>query len=276
MTRTRLETLDASALDAIAALCARSILDPPTADELERTLFAPDQPATVRGDPEVGIVATVEGGGQGYLRLIAVDPAHRGRGHGRALLDAAEADVLGRGLPSVTVGADAPYYLFPGVDTREVALLCLLERAKYARTEANFNMDIELDSIPADAGGWEVASAADRDAVSAWAERYWLDWLPELRRAVDRGTLVLTRDEQGIAAACAYDVNRAGYVGPVAVRHELLGKGAGVAPLLGALHRMRAAGCRRAQVAWVGPIIPYARVGATIGRVFFVYRKELR
>ena len=272
----RLETLDVSALDAITALCARAVLDPPTADELERTLFAPDQPATVRGDPEVGIVATVEGEGQGYLRLIAVDPAQCGRGHGRALLDAAEADVRDRGLPSVTVGADAPYYLFPGVDTRALALHCLLERAKYARAEANFNMDLELHAIPPDPGGWTVASAADRDAVSSWAERYWLNWLPELRRALDRGTLVLARDEQGIAAVCAYDVNREGYVGPVAVRHELLGKGAGVAALLGALHRMRANGRTRVQIAWVGPVVPYARVGATIGRGFFVYRKELR
>lgn len=276
MTPIRLETLDPVAIGAIAALCARSVRDAPTADELARALFAPDQPATVRGDPEVGVVATVEGDGRGYLRLIVVDPAHRGLGYGRALLDAGEADLRERGMRSVTVGADAPYYLFPGVDTRETALLCMLERAKYVRVEANFNMDLELDVIPPDPGGWELASAADRDAVSTWAERYWANWGPELRRALDRGTLVLTRDTEGIAGVCAYDVNRAGYVGPVAVRHELLGQGAGVVPLLGALHRMRADGRRRVEVAWVGPIVPYARVGATIGRVFFVYRKELR
>ena len=80
-------------------------------------LFTDDQPALVRGDPDVGVVATGEGGGNGFVKLLVVDPAHRRRGHGRALLDAAEADLAG--LPSITVGTDAPFYLFPGVDTRE-------------------------------------------------------------------------------------------------------------------------------------------------------------
>jgi len=42
-----------------------------------------------------------------------------------------------------------------------------------------------------------------------------------------------------------------------------------------ALRRMRDAGRRHIEVAWVGPIGPYARVGGTIGRVFFVYRKTI-
>jgi len=61
----------------------------------------------------------------------------------------------------------------------------------------------------------------------------------------------------------------------VAVRLELIGRGAGVAVLHYALHRMRDAGRGRIEVAWVGPIVPYARVGGTIGRVFFVYRKTI-
>ena len=87
---------------------------------------------------------------------------------------------------------------------------------------------------------------------------------------------MIARDDDGISAVCAYDVNRAGWIGPVAVRPDLLGHGVGVAPLLGALHRMRASGRTRAEVGWVGPVVPYARIGATVGRVFFVHRKELR
>jgi cytochrome bd-type quinol oxidase subunit 2 len=60
------------------------------------------------------------------------------------------------------------------------------------------------------------------------------------------------------------------------VRPDLLGRGAGVGVLLGALHCMRAAGGQRAQIAWVGPVVPYARVGAVVSKVFFVYRKKLR
>ena len=45
--------------------------------------------------------------------------------------------------------------------------------------------------------------------------------------------------------------------------------------LVGALHRLRAAGRREAEIGWVGPIVPYAQtVGARIHRVFFVYRKR--
>lgn len=271
--------LEVADLPAIAALCARSLSDAPVIDELERTLFAPEQPATVFGDPDVGLVATVAGLGgsadQGYVRLVVVAPEHRGRGLGRELLSAAEAGLRGQGLQSVTIAEDAPFYLWPGVEACETALLCLLERRKYARTGANFNMDLDLTAIPPDPGGWTVASGEARGELSDWAQRHWEWWRVELLRALDRDTLVITRDADGIAAVCAYDVNRTGWVGPVAVRPELMGRGVGVPALLGALHRMRAGGQTRVEIGWVGPVVPYARVGATVGRVFFTHRKAL-
>jgi N-acetylglutamate synthase-like GNAT family acetyltransferase len=217
----------------------------------------------------------VTAGDQGFVRFLAVDPAYRGAGRGRALLAAAEADLRAAGARSVTVGADAPHYLWAGVDTRELGLICLLERAKYHRVDANFNMDVDLTALPPDPGGWRVATAADRDAVDAWSSAHWGFWRAEMLRALDQGGLVLAEDADGIAAVCAHDVTRAGFVGPVAVRPDVLGRGVGVAPLLGALHEMRRAGRTHAEVSWVGPVVPYARVGATIGRVFLVYRKEL-
>ena len=161
------------------------------------------------------------------------------------------------------------------MESSELTLLCLLERLRFARVEANFNMDVDLASIPADPGGWAAAGPATRDEIGAWGAQHWANWELELVRAAERDTLVISRDADGIAAVCAYDVNRAGWIGPVAVRPDRLGKGAGVAPLLGALHRMRAQGRARAEIGWVGPIVPYARIGATVGRVFFVHRKEL-
>ncbi len=268
------ERLDSSDLHAITELCRRGVADPPAADELMGALFAPDQPATVRGQPDIGVVATVEGDGGGYIRLLVVDPSARGRGHGHALVETAEADLAG--TRSVTVGADAPYFLFPGVETSQTAMLCLLERHHYTRAEANYNMAVDLDAVQADPGGTELAAASDRREVEGWMDCHWSNWSAEALRALDSGTLLLSRDDDGITGFCAYDVNRRGLLGPVAVRPDLIGRGVGEPLVLGALHRMRWAGHRRAEVVWVGPIVPYARLGATVSRVFFVYRKQLR
>jgi predicted N-acetyltransferase YhbS len=277
---TPLDRLDADAIDAIAALCARSMARPPTAADLAGGLWAPDQPAVVRGDPAVGVVVTVTGTvsdepHEGYVRLLVVDPDHRGKGNGRALLAAGEADLAEAGATRVTVGADAPYYLFPGVETSETAMLCLLERCRYQRHEANFNVTVDLTTLPPDPGGPSVATAAERDEVAAWMAEHWANWAPEVLRALDKGTLLISRDADGIAGFCAWDVNRDRLLGPVAVRPGIIGRGVGVPLLVGALHRMRDAGADVIEVSWVGPLVPYARVGGHVGRVFFVYRKRL-
>jgi len=41
---------------------------------------------------------------------------------------------------------------------------------------------------------------------------------------------------------------------------------------VGTLHRIRAMGRDRVEVLWVGPMVPYARLGGHVGRLFFVYR----
>ncbi len=263
------------AIPAIAALAQRALVDPPTLTDLRRALTAADQPAVIRGDPDRGVVATVTGPRGGHVRFVAVDPAHRGAGRGRELLAAAEHDLRAAGATTVTIGADAPHYLWAGIDSRELAMVCLAERMKYARVEINFNMDVDLRHTPPDPGGWRVAGPEDRDPIADWAARHWAWWRVEMVRACDQGGLVLAEDAHGIAAVCAHDVTREGLVGPVAVRPDLMGRGVGVAPLLGALHRMRATGRTHAEISWVGPVVPYARIGATIGSTLLVYRKEL-
>ncbi|MEO6467658.1 MAG: GNAT family N-acetyltransferase [Acidimicrobiia bacterium] len=269
-------TIGADAIEEIATLAGRSLLDPPTLDELRRSLTAPDQPAVLRGDPAVGVVATVTAGPAGFVRFLAVDPSRRGQGVGRALLAVAESDLRAAGATSMTVGADAPYYLWPGIDARELAAICLVERLHYSRVDVHLNMNVDLAAIPSDPGGWRTAVSADRDAVADWATKHWSFWCAEMLRACDQDGLVLAEDADGITSLCAYDVNRAGFVGPVAVRPDRLGRGDGYAPLLGALHRLRAGGRTHAEIAWVSPVVPYARVGATMGRTFLVYRNELR
>lgn len=268
--------LDRTALPAIAALCERGIHAPPSIDELEGALFAPDQPAIVRGDPGVGVVATVADSGAAYIRLLVVDPAARGRGHGHALIAAAHADVRASGCATVTVGADAPYSLWPGVPTTQLAMLCLLERHGYARAETNFDMTIDLETLPVDPGGHDLATAADRDEIDAFTATHWPNWKPEALRALEKGNLVVTRDSEGIAAFCAFEVNRGGFLGPAASRPDLVGRGAGRVPLLGALHELRSRGRSSIEVSWVGPIVPYARLGGRVSSIYFVYRKALQ
>ncbi len=279
-------------LQALTELCRRCLPDPPDAEELSGTLFAGDRPALVRGDPAVGVVATEVEGDQGFVKLLCVDPKIQGNGLGHRLLAAAEADLAAAGATSVTIGADAPYFLYPGVETTQTAMISLLERHHYARVEANFNMEIDLGRIPPDPGGATVAALEEHDALDAWTAEHWPNWRLEVLRALGKGTLAVSREPGGdrgsgggggsggdsgggYRAFCAYDVNRKGTLGPVAVRPDLMGKGAGVAALLHALHRMRAAGYAKAEVLWVGPVVPYARVGGRVNRVFFVYRRFL-
>ena len=272
---TELETplLSVDAVDAITALCNRSLPRPLLRTELERSLFAPDQPTVVRGDPGVGVVVTVPGTPEGFIRLLVVDPDHRRHGHGHTLLAAAEADLEASTV--ITVGADAPYYLFAGVETSEIEMLCLLEGHGYHREDANLNMAIDFARLPPDPGTGAIATPADRDEVATWMEEHWAHWKAEVLKALDNATLLLNRDEQGIAAFCAWDVNRAGLLGPVASRPDLIGKGRSRPILLGALHRMGpGTAAAPTEISWVGPIGPYAAVGGSITRVFIVHRKR--
>ncbi len=267
--------LDRSALRAIAELCRRGVPDFPSVEELDGALFNPEQPAVVRGDPAVGVVATVESDHGAHLRLLVVDPDARGRGHGHALLRVAHADARAGGHAAITTGADGPFFLWPGVPSTDTALLCLLERHHYTRVEVNFDMTIDLTTITDDPGGHTPAVPADRDEIATFMATHWPNWKAEVLRALEKGNLVIARDHEGISAFCAFEVNRAGFLGPVASRPDLIGRGAGTPALVGALRELRARGRSSIEVTWVGPIVPYARLGGRVSSVYFVYRKGL-
>jgi GNAT superfamily N-acetyltransferase len=260
------------ALDEIGSLCARAMPKAPSTSELDRTLFVPDQPAVVRYEPGIGVVAVVQAEDVGYIRLLVLDPSRRGSGLGHELLRAAEHDLAEARI--ITVGADAPYFLFPGVPVEETAFCCLLERHHYAREETNYNIDISLGDLPPDPGSAIVPATEDRPEFEAWMSDHWPNWRAEALRAFDQGTLVLGRANAAITGFCAYDVNRSGTLGPIASRPDLIGKGVGTPLLLGALHRLRSMGHDTIEVLWVGPMVPYARLGGQVGRLFFVYRRR--
>jgi GNAT superfamily N-acetyltransferase len=268
---------DAIDVRALAPLVQRSVAHAPSLEELEGALTAPDQPARIFGDPELGVAAVVECDDGAHVRLLAVDPPARGRGLGHELLASAETWAASAGHRVLITGADPPYFLWPGVPSSETSLLCLLERRRYARAETNFNMEVDLGQIPGDPGGHALASPADREEMDQWMATHWSNWRPEVLRALDKGNLVVARDEQGtLSAFCAFEVNRRGLLGPVAVRPDLMGRGKGKGVLLGALHELLRRGATHVSVVWVGPIPPYAALGGHVTDTFFVYRKELR
>ncbi len=265
-------------LQAIIQLCRRSIDAPPSAEELEDALFAEEQAATVFAIPERGVVAVVECDDGPHIRLLAVDPSVRGQGLGHALLRTAEDWAREQGHTTLITGADPPYFLWPGVPSDETTLHCLLERRHYARAETNFNMHVDLSAIPEDPGDTSLATDVDRAEVDAFMSEHWSNWRLEALRALDKGNLVIDRAETpggDITAFCAFEVNRKGLLGPVAVRPDLMGRGMGKGVLLGALHELRRRGAADVSVVWVGPMVPYAAVGGKVTDVFFVYRKSL-
>ena len=169
---------------------------PPPVDELAASLYSPDESVTVRGAPGVGIVAIgVRRAPRATSDCSGSNPRPRRRGHGTALLRAAEADLSGQGATSVQVGADPPFYLYPGVETTHTAMLCLLERHRYERGESNFNMGVDLDDtssrIPA-ATNWR--GPRQHAEVAAWMRQHWPNWEAEAMRALERSTLVISRD----------------------------------------------------------------------------------
>ena len=42
--------------------------------------------------------------------------------------------------------------------------------------------------------------------------RHWPNWRAEVLRALDKGNLVIARDDAGISAFCGFEVNRAGFL----------------------------------------------------------------
>jgi predicted N-acetyltransferase YhbS len=297
-------------LPAVVDLC-RSALDlPEDAAEADAIVARLREAPEPDGRPLVGFVAGQPGDGGapsgvvlasvghrdslvGHVDLVAVAPAARRKGVGRALVAAAERALAGLGAREVLLAGNAPRYAWPGIDVRYTPAVCAATALGYERDEVAWNMTVDLSpgsravrpTDPAEsrlaASGVRVrrAGPADREALSAFAAgAFEGSWGEEVADSIGRpgaGCHFADRDGEVLGFA-AYGSSRPSWFGPMGTAPAAQGLGIGGVLLRRCLIDMRDAGHGSAQIGWVGPVPFYsAAVDARIERVFVSYRKRL-
>jgi mycothiol synthase len=302
--QTELRTACAQDLPALRAVAAAALSHDDDAADAVDLLWSGPQPlpdlriAALAGRQVVGValgsMSTVTPAGapayaRGHVNLLAVAPAHRGHGLGRALLTTLEERLHAAGATQLVIRGSNPFYAWPGIDTRYTAAVCLAEAGGYQRDGEAFNMTVELDRAPLDTAADERRLAAsgievrrlrsdDEPRFSDWMRTWGGTWQAEAAAALTKtpvGCHIAVRDGDYVGFAC-HGVNRRTWFGPMGTEKSLRGQGVGAVLLRRCLTDQRAAGLRTAEIGWTGPIGFYARsVYAELGRIFWLYRKPL-
>lgn len=229
----------------------------------------------------------------GHVDLMAVPPAERRRGIGRALLTEAERRLAGLGVGELLLAGNPPWFAWPGIDVRYTAAVCVALRLGYRQDRTAWNMTADLsDGSPAlrptEAGERRLAEQgvtvrraepADLPALTTFARTtFGGAWDAELAGSVGRtgaGAHLAERDGE-ILGFAAYGSSRPSWFGPMGTAPTAEGSGIGGVLLRRCLRDQAAAGIHAAQIGWVGPVPFYsAGAGARIERVFFLYRKPI-
>lgn len=215
----------------------------------------------------------------GWVRLVAVTPAARRHGRGRALLAAAEDWLYDRGATEVHLGGAAPFYFWPGVPGDAMEMLCLAEAARYDAIGGELNMSIPTTFRRPEPDGVvlrRVVDDPDADAVVRFTLAHWPWWVDELRRGIDQGGCHAAFDaaDRNVVGFACHSVNRAAWVGPMGTDAAMRGRGTGHALLSAICIDLMTANFRDAEISWVGPVRFYAKAGARVSRMFRSYRKR--
>ena len=294
-------------LPAVVELCGRALDLPEDAAEAPAIVdvlwsrAATDRPVVPLGAYRGGVLAGVllgsmagRDGAHGHVDLVAVDPAHRRRGVGRALLSYAEERLAALGATEVLLAGNPPYYAWPGIDVRYTPAVCAAQALGYTqdRTAWNMTADLSYDGSPAlrttapaeqRLAGQGVtvrrAEPADLPALAAFARSvFGGTWDAELAGSVgrDRAGCHLAERDGELLGFAAWGSSRPSWFGPMGTAPAAEGSGIGGVLLRRCLADQRAAGITAAQIGWVGPVKFYSgSAGARIERVFFLYRRTL-
>ena len=219
-----------------------------------------------------GAVAAVERYGIGFIRLLAVAPSARRRGLGTELLRAAVEQL---GTDEVIVGGEAPFYLWPGVDTQWTEALAFFEARGYARVGVELNMTCDASFTAEPPPGVVVSRVDNAEEVLGFVGANWPNWVDEARRAIELGTCFAATDVAEVVGFIGHSVNRVGWLGPMGTVPRRQGGGVGTALVAAVCADARAAGRSEVEVAWVGPVGFYAKaVGAVVSRAFVRMRSR--
>jgi GNAT superfamily N-acetyltransferase len=235
----------------------------------------------------------------GWIVFFFVDPEHRRRGIGRALLDTALRWLAEQGRGTVTFSGYTPNYVLPGLDADTYpAAARLLDRLGFGLAYESVAMDRDLVGyeIPPEvraqladlrARGYRLGPATDDDLVDLipLARRHFNpDWGRAIREGVAAGMpadrIVVAREPAGRLVGWAMHGTYEGVVdrfGPFGVLAECRGAGLGRALLHLTLERMRAVGAHSAWFLWTDESSAagqlYRKSGFTVTRTFRILRR---
>jgi len=211
------------------------------------------------------------------VKLVAVHPGSRRVGIGGTLLGELEAWAWDQGAPRITLGAAVPFYLWPGVDVRALAMSCLAESRGYRDLGVALNMSVPSTfraPVPDGLDVDRVLEDADVEAVERFVGREWPEWSPETAVGLAQGTCFAAFDPErrAVGFAC-HSVNRAGWFGPTGTDPSHRGVGIGHALLAEVCRDVMVAGYGDVEISWIGPMRFYAAAGGSVSRVFRMLHK---
>ncbi|WP_433371316.1 GNAT family N-acetyltransferase [Actinoplanes sp. CA-142083] len=249
--------------------------------------------AKAAGDRIIGVVlgsVSLRDASIGHIDLIAVDPAERRRGVGRALMARIEGALAGLGAGDVVLAGNAPYYAWPGIDVRYTPAVCAAMALGFAQDQPAWNMTADLRAlVPTEPDEKRLAgegvtvrraTTGDTAALVAFALANWgAGWAGEISHSIGReraGCHLAIEADGTLLGFAAYGSSRPSWFGPMGTTVAARGRGIGSVLLRRCLADQRANGHQTAQIGWVGPMPFYSiAVGARVERVFFLYRKQL-
>lgn len=287
---------------AVRELCVAALDadEPENAEAFPAVLARRPHHHLVAVDPDEGVVGTAIGSVQqtddgrvGHIDLLAVLPTARGRGIGRELLAALEAELRSAGCVESRFEGNPPSYAWAGIDTRYTRAICLAESAGYVKTGDALNMHADLAALGSvldtsdderrlAESGIEVRrlAASDVESIRPWLDGWGGSWAAEALAglAFDPVRCHIAREARSGAwwGFAAWGCTGPTLFGPMGTEATARRHGIGSVLLRRCLADQRDAGFARTEIGWTGPYRFYARaVHARITRTFWLYRKEL-